>query len=328
MILAIETSCDETCAAVCTVDGRLLSSVVASQIADHAAFGGVVPEIASRRHLELLGPAVATALAEAGVRDDQLTRVAVTVGPGLIGALLVGVSYAKGYAFARGLPLVAVDHLQGHVASLQLADEPPVGAHLVLLASGGHTLLIDVDDEGRLTTIARSLDDAAGEAFDKGARLLGLGYPGGPALAALAGRADPTARAFTTPLQGREDLAFSFSGLKTALALAVQRLADGDSTARSELAAAYQEAIVDHLLERAALGLVSTDRTTLGLVGGVAANARLRERLGEVQATVAMAPLTVCGDNAAMIAIASRSLLPLSPPRMAALDAHARSPLG
>jgi N6-L-threonylcarbamoyladenine synthase len=328
MILAIETSCDETCAAVCTEDGRLLSSVVASQVADHAAFGGVVPEIASRRHLELLGPTVATALTEAGISDDQLTRVAVTSGPGLIGALLVGVSYAKGYAYARRLPLVAVDHLHGHVASLQLSDTPPDGAHLVLLASGGHTLLIDVDDTGSLTTIARSMDDAAGEAFDKGARLLGLGYPGGPALGGLAGASDPQARAFTTPLKGRDDLAFSFSGLKTALSLAVQRLDSNDHAARSELAAAYQEAIVEHLLDRAGLGLASTGRTTLGLVGGVAANVRLREQLGTLPATVTMAPLSVCGDNAAMIAMASRSLPPLSVAEMESLDAHARSPLG
>ena len=328
MILAIETSCDETCAAVCSEDGRLLSSVVASQVTDHAAFGGVVPEIASRRHLELLGPTVATALNEAGISEDQLTRVAVTSGPGLIGALLVGVSYAKGYAYARRLPLVAVDHLHGHVASLQLSDAPPVGAHLVLLASGGHTLLIDVDEAGGLTTIARSMDDAAGEAFDKGARLLGLGYPGGPALGGLAGAADPQTRAFTTPLKGRDDLAFSFSGLKTGLSLAVQRLDADDHDGRSELAAAYQEAIVDHLLDRARLGLTATGRTTLGLVGGVAANVRLRERLATLPATVTMAPLSACGDNAAMIAMASRALPPLSVAEMESLDAHARSPLG
>lgn len=328
MILAIETSCDETCAAVCTTAGQMLSSIVASQVADHAAFGGVVPEIASRRHLELLGPTVATALSEAGIREEQVTRVAVTTGPGLIGALLVGVSFAKGFAYARGLPLIAVDHLHGHVASLQLADNPPRGAHLVLLASGGHTLLIDVAEDGNLTTIARSMDDAAGEAFDKGARLLGLGYPGGPALGGLAGHADPRTRAFTTPLHGRDDLAFSFSGLKTALALAVQRVAADDATARSELAASYQEAIVEHLIQRASLGLASTGRTTLGLVGGVAANARLRERLAEVPATVTMAPLSVCGDNAAMIAAAACSLSPLSVTDMSSLDAHARSPLG
>lgn len=324
MILAIETSCDETCAAVAEPEGTLRSSVVASQAAEHVAFGGVVPEIASRRHLELIGPTVAAALGEAGCTSADITRVAVSVGPGLIGALLVGVSYAKGFAYRLDVPLVAVDHLHGHVASLRLADRPPEGAHLVLLASGGHTLLIDVDDDGTLTTIARSMDDAAGEAFDKGARLLGLGYPGGPELAALAVGGSFGAHTFTTPLAGRDDLAFSFSGLKTALAMAVS----ADVAPPADLAAAYQEAIVDHLLDRARLGLRATGRTTLGLVGGVAANARLRERLDEVPADVIAAPLAWCGDNAAMIAAAAVDAQPLSPAELLALDAHARSPLG
>ncbi len=324
MILAIETSCDETCAAVMDLDGALRSSIVASQAAEHVAFGGVVPEIASRRHLELLDPAVQAALAEAGCTAADVTRVAVSTGPGLIGALLVGVSYAKGFAYAQGIPLHAVDHLHGHVASLRLADRPPTGAHLVLLASGGHTLLIDVGEDGRLTTIARSMDDAAGEAFDKGARLLGLGYPGGPALADLAAHGALGAHAFTTPLAGRADLAFSFSGLKTALATAV---AAGES-APPDLAAAYQEAIVDHLVDRARLGLEATGRTTLGLVGGVAANERLRERLAALPAEVVLAPLAWCGDNAAMIAAASLDTSALSSTSALALDAHARSPLG
>ena len=318
MILAIETSCDETCAAVMDDDGRLLSSVVASQSAEHVAFGGVVPEIASRRHLELVDPTVRAALAEAGIGFGDVTRVAVTAGPGLIGALLVGVGYAKGLAAALGVPLIPVDHLAGHVASLQLADHPPVGAHLVLLASGGHTLLLDVDNG--VTTLARSLDDAAGEAFDKGARLLGLGYPGGPALAALAADGDPDARPFTTPLAGRDDLAFSFSGLKTALATAVGTAEPAD------LAAAYQEAIVRHLADRARLGLAATGRTTLGLVGGVAANERLRAALADLPAELVLAPLAYCGDNAAMIAAAARTAS--APDDWLALDAYARSPLG
>lgn len=324
MILAIETSCDETCAAVAEEDGTLRASVVASQAADHVAYGGVVPEIASRRHLELIQPTVDAALAEADVDAGAITRVAVSAGPGLIGALLVGVSFAKGFAYSRGIPLVAVDHLHGHVASLQLAERPPRGEHIVLLASGGHTLLIDVGAEGTLSTIARSLDDAAGEAFDKGARLLGLGYPGGPALAELARAGDPHRHPFTTPLTGRTDLAFSFSGLKTALAMAV---ADGTHST-PDLAAAYQEAIVEHLLDRARLGLAATGRTTLGLVGGVAANARLRERLAELPVEVVLAPLAWCGDNAAMIAAAAVQLAPLAPEELRALDAHARSPLG
>ena len=324
MILAFETSCDETCAAVMTPSGELLASIVASHAADHAAYGGVVPEIASRRHLELLPPTVAAALAEAGCSSADVTLVAVSAGPGLIGALLVGVSYAKGFAYANDVPLVAVDHLHGHVASLALADAPPVGAHLVLLASGGHTLLIDVDEHGTLKTLARSLDDAAGEAFDKGARLLGLGYPGGPLLAALAADGDPLRHPFTTPLRGRSDLAFSFSGLKTGLAMAVA----AQAAPTADLAAAYQEAIVEHLLDRARLGLATSGRTTLGLVGGVAANTRLRERLTELPATVVAAPLAWCGDNAAMIAAAARQLDPLGAEARLALDAHARSPLG
>lgn len=324
MILAIETSCDETCAAVADLDGTLRSSIVASQAAEHIAFGGVVPEIASRRHLELIDPTVRAALTEAGCGAADITRVAVSAGPGLIGALLVGVSYAKGFAYRCGVPLVAVDHLHGHVASLRLAETPPAGAHLVLLASGGHTLLIDVAEDGRLTTIARSMDDAAGEAFDKGARVLGLGYPGGPELAALSVQGDPAACPFTTPLTGRTDLAFSFSGLKTALSMAV---AAGDQEP-ADLAAAYQEAIVDHLLERARLGLAVTGRTTLGLVGGVAANERLRSRLAELPATVVAAPLAWCGDNAAMIAAAAVNMPSLTPVELLGLDAHARSPLG
>jgi N6-L-threonylcarbamoyladenine synthase len=324
MILAIETSCDETCAAVADSDGTLRSSIVASQAAEHVAFGGVVPEIASRRHLELIDPTVRAALTEAGCATADITRVAVSAGPGLIGALLVGVSYAKGFAYRCGVPLVAVDHLHGHVASLRLAEEPPTGAYLVLLASGGHTLLIDVAEDGTLTTIARSMDDAAGEAFDKGARVLGLGYPGGPELSALAEQGNPEACPFTTPLTGRADLAFSFSGLKTALSMAVTA---GDHTP-ADLAAAYQEAIVAHLLDRARRGLAATGRTTLGLVGGVAANERLRARLPELPATVVAAPLAWCGDNAAMIAAAAANLTSLTPAELLGLDAHARSPLG
>ena len=324
MILALETSCDETCAAVMDDGGALRSSVVASQSAEHVRFGGVVPEIASRRHLELVEPAVAAALDEAGIGLADVTRIAVTAGPGLIGALLVGVGYAKGLAWSLGVPLVAVDHLRGHVASLQLAERPPQGGHLALLASGGHTLLLDVGADGSVATIARSLDDAAGEAFDKGARLLGLGYPGGPALAALAEDGDATAAPLAIPLRGRDDLAFSFSGLKTALALAVRR---GDA-APADLAASYQEAIVQHLVERARLGLAATGRTTLGVVGGVAANARLRSALAEAADDVVLAPLELCGDNAAMVAAASLRAQPLDAEELRALDAYARSPLG
>ncbi len=325
MILALETSCDETGAAVMSPGGVLRSSVVASQVADHVAFGGVVPEIASRRHLDLVGPTVDAALADAGVGLSDITRVAVTARPGLIGALLVGVSFAKGLAFGLGVPLVAVDHLAGHAASLAFADDPPVGAHLVLVASGGHTLLLDADGAGGLRTIARSMDDAAGEAFDKGARLLGLGYPGGPALAALATTGDASRHPLPTPLAGRDDLAFSFSGLKTALAHA---LAGPSAPAPADLAAAYEDAIVRHLRERVELGLAVTGHTVVGIAGGVAANQRLRAALADVAARVVLAPLAFCGDNAAMIARASLTANPLTGTALETLDAEARSPLG
>jgi N6-L-threonylcarbamoyladenine synthase len=324
MILALETSCDETCAAVVDPDGTLVSSVIASQAADHVAFGGVVPEIASRRHLELVEATVEAALAEAGCDLRDVTAVAVTVGPGLIGALLVGLGFAKGLAVALDVPLLPVDHLAGHVASLALAEDPPRGSHLVLLASGGHTLLLDVDEDGGITTIARSLDDAAGEAFDKGARLLGLPYPGGPFLSRLAEEGDPGRFPFAVPLAGRDDLAFSFSGLKTALRLAVER---GDAS-RADLAAAYEEAIVAHLLERAALGLAATGRSQLGLVGGVAANRRLRAGLAAMPCRTVAAPPAWCGDNAAMIGLAALRVAPLRDGALRAADARARSQLG
>ena len=228
MILGLETSCDETCAALVDEDGTVLANVVASQSSFHERYGGVVPEIASRRHLELVGPVVRTALADGGLELREVDRIAVTAGPGLVGALLVGVSAAKAYAYASGRPLVPVDHLHGHVASLFLAPdavEPPL---MVLLASGGHTLLLRVEAHDRFTVLGRSLDDAAGEALDKGARLLGLGYPGGPAIERLARDGDPDRIALPTPMAGRAGLDLSFSGLKTALLHRVQA-ARGDA---------------------------------------------------------------------------------------------------
>ena len=231
MILGIETSCDETAAAVVTDDGRVLSSVVSSQAALHARFGGVVPEVASRRHLELVSPVVRAALDDADVQLDGIERVAVTQGPGLVGALLVGISAAKGLAWGRRLPLVPVDHLEGHVASLYLepdALEPPFTC---LLASGGHTLLLACRERGRSERLGTTLDDAAGEAFDKGARLLGLGYPGGAAIDRIATEGD--ASAFDFPVARVSGLDFSFSGLKTALLYAVRELDASELDART-----------------------------------------------------------------------------------------------
>ncbi len=250
MILALETSCDETAAAVVSGDGRILSSIVSSQAELHARFGGVVPEIASRRHLELVGPVVRTALDAADVRLDDVDRVAVTQGPGLVGALLVGISAAKALAWAKGVPLVPVDHLEGHVASLYLEPDPLEPPFTCLLASGGHTLLLAVREHGRSERLGTTLDDAAGEAFDKGARLLGLGYPGGAALDRLAREGDPDA--FEFPVARVPDLDFSFSGLKTALLYATRDLGPEETERRkSDLAASYQRAIVRALVSGA-----------------------------------------------------------------------------
>ena len=318
MILGIETSCDETAASVVTDDGRVLSSVVSSQADLHARFGGVVPEIASRRHLELVTPVVRDALGSASVPLDEIERVAVTQGPGLIGALLVGISAAKALAWGRGLPLVPVDHLDAHVASLYLEPslvEPPFTC---LLASGGHTLLLAVRERGRSERLGSTLDDAAGEAFDKGARLLGLGYPGGAAIDRLAQQGDATA--FDFPVARVPGLDFSFSGLKTALLYAVRGLGDEEVAARkADLAASYQRAIVRALVERLHRAADSTGFERVAVVGGVAANSELRAALPDA----AFAPLELCTDNAAMVASCARYVEPLPYPRYRDLDAYA-----
>jgi N6-L-threonylcarbamoyladenine synthase len=324
-ILAIETSCDETAAAVVDAAGVLRSSVVASQAALHARYGGVVPEVASRRHLELALPVVEAALHEAGCTLDDLDAVAVTEGPGLIGALLVGLATAKAIAFARRLPLIPVDHLHGHIASLYLEPDPLAPPFLCLLASGGHTILAEVNDRSGYRPIGRTLDDAAGEAFDKGARLLGLGYPGGAELERLAAGGDPEAVGFPVAMAGRDGFDFSFSGLKTALRLAAgPRPAEAD---RADLAASYQRAIVRSLVVRTAAALEATGHNTLALVGGVAANGALREALGERCAALGVryraAPLALCSDNAAMIASAARFTPAVPYPEYLGRDAYA-----
>jgi N6-L-threonylcarbamoyladenine synthase len=318
VILGIETSCDETAAAVVTDDGRVLSSVVSSQAALHARFGGVVPEVASRRHLELVSPVVRASLDDAGRSLDVIERVAVTQGPGLVGALLVGVSAAKGLAWARGLPLVPVDHLEGHVASLYLepdAVEPPFTC---LLASGGHTILLAVREKGRSERLGTTLDDAAGEAFDKGARLLGLGYPGGAAIDRIAREGDPGA--FDFPVARVPGLDFSFSGLKTALLYAVRDHEPAELEARrADLAASYQRAIVRALVQRLRAAAEATGLERIAVVGGVAANSELRASLPDA----AFAPLELCTDNAAMIASCARFVEALPYPRYRGLDAYA-----
>jgi N6-L-threonylcarbamoyladenine synthase len=314
LILGIETSCDETAAALVSANGEIRANVVASQADLHARYGGVVPEVASRRHLELVAPVVREALWRAGATLDDVDRLAVTQGPGLIGALLVGIAAAKAIAWSRRLPLVPVDHLNGHIASLYLepgAIEPPF---LCLLASGGHTMLIDVASHTEQQVLGTTLDDAAGEAFDKGARLLGLGYPGGRELDRLARDGDPEAYDF--PVARVPGLDFSFSGLKTALLYATRDLEPAElDRRRADLAASYQRAIV-----RALVGRVRDAKASrIAVVGGVAANSELREALADA----ALAPLELTTDNAAMIASAARFTDPVPYPSYLGLDAYA-----
>jgi N6-L-threonylcarbamoyladenine synthase len=310
LILALETSCDDTCAAV--LDGpRALSNVISSQAAVHERYGGVVPEVASRHHLELVNPVVAAALAEAGCELDDIDAIAVTTRPGLIGALLVGLSSAKALAAARRLPMIAVDHLQGHVAAAFLEPDPLEPPFLALVASGGHTLLAAVHDHEGHEVIGQTLDDAAGEALDKAARLLGLGYPGGPAIEREAREGDPEAFAFPVAMSRGPGLDFSFSGLKTALVYVVRDLEPGEVEARrADLAASFQAAVVSQLVAKARRALRDGDWRALALGGGVAANGPLREALaGLCEAhgvRLKLLPRELCTDNAAMIGSAAR----------------------
>jgi N6-L-threonylcarbamoyladenine synthase len=322
VILALETSCDDTCAAVVSEDGRIASNVIASQGLLHARYGGVVPEIASRHHLELVDAVTADALERAGARLDDIDTVAVTRGPGLIGALLVGVSSAKALAATRRLPLVPVDHLHGHVVASTLGPSPVQTPYLSLVASGGHTFLARVDDPSGYSVLGQTLDDAAGEAFDKGARLLGLGYPGGPAIDRLAREGDP--EGFDFPRSAPGELDFSFSGLKTSLLYVIRDLGAGAEARAADLAASYQRAIVDALVERTRAALEREQLERLSIGGGVAANSELRTAVERLEVEVWVPPLELCTDNAAMIAAAARFLEPVEYPHYLSLDAAAR----
>jgi N6-L-threonylcarbamoyladenine synthase len=325
VILALETSCDDTCAAVVTRDGDVLANVVSSQ-GVHDRFGGVVPEIASRHHLELVNAVVDDALATARTTLDDIDLVALTQGPGLVGALLVGVATGKALAAARRLPVAPVDHLQGHVAANFLhvgGDDPFEPPFLCLIASGGHTLLVRVDDHAGYTTLGRTLDDAAGEAFDKGARLLGLGYPGGPALSRLAAQGDPGAFDFPTAARVA-GLDFSFAGLKTALLYKVRDLGEEATRERAaDLAAAYEHAIVEALMARVRRAIEQTGLDRVAIGGGVAANRLLRARVAELGVAVHVPPPELCTDNAAMIGSAARWVPPMAFPAYLGLDAYA-----
>ncbi|MDP4673067.1 MAG: tRNA (adenosine(37)-N6)-threonylcarbamoyltransferase complex transferase subunit TsaD [Solirubrobacteraceae bacterium] len=320
-ILAIETSCDDSCAAVLAGDGSILSNVISSQ-SIHDRYGGVVPEIAARHHLELLTPAIDSALAQADLTLGQIDRVAVTQGPGLIGALLVGVGQAKAIAAARSLPLVAVDHLQGHIAANFISPQPFEPPFICLIASGGHTLLARVEDHSSFVTLGETLDDAAGEAFDKGARMLDLPFPGGPALEALAATGDAEAFDFPTA-RNVKGCDFSFAGVKTALLYAIRDLGEKEvELRRADLAASYQQAIVEALTDRLSRALEADGGDRVAIGGGVAANGPLREQVEALGVNSHIPARDLCTDNAAMIASAARFLPDCSHQAALALDAY------
>ncbi len=312
LVLGIESSCDETAAALVADGRRVLSSVVASQVEVHHRYGGVVPELASRRHLETIEPVVDRALSEAGLGVGDVRGIAATRGPGLVGSLLVGFSFAKAMAFALDTPFVGVNHLHAHVQALFLEDDAPDYPFVVLLVSGGHTGLYRADSPTRMELLGQTRDDAAGEAFDKVAKMLGLGYPGGAVIDRLARAGDPRRIRFTRPLIDRAGFDFSFSGIKTAVGRCIRE----DEAFRDRLpdiAAGFQEAVVDVLVFKLLLAARATGCTRVALAGGVAANSRLRER---VCAEAARAGLqshlpspALCGDNAAMVAAAGFHLL-------------------
>jgi len=315
-ILALESSCDESAVAVYDDEAGLLSHEIYSQIDLHRVYGGVVPELASRDHVRRLLPLLKTALADAKTTPEQIDGIAYTAGPGLIGALLTGAALGRSLAYAWKVPAIAVHHLEGHLLAPLLEDEPPPFPHVALLVSGGHTMLIDVAAPGSYAVLGETRDDAAGEAFDKSAKLLGLPYPGGPELAKLAtnGRADRFD--FPRPMLDRPGLEFSFSGLKTAVSLAVKECAKAgaiDDATRADIAAGVQQAIVDTLVAKTLRAIEQTGYETLVVAGGVGANRHLRERLTEgarrAGTRVYYPRIEFCTDNAAMIAVAGMARL-------------------
>jgi tRNA N6-adenosine threonylcarbamoyltransferase len=314
LTLGIETSCDETAVAVIQDGWTVRSSLISSQVDLHGRFGGVVPEVAARVHVEALTPLTDQALAEAGVGFADLDGVAVTVGPGLVGALLVGMAAGKAIALATGAPLIGVNHLEGHIYANFLEHGPPEPPYVCLIVSGGHTMLVHMPEEHRFEVLGQTVDDAAGEAFDKVARLLGMGFPGGPLLDALAREGDPEAIRFPRPMMESGNLDFSMSGLKTAVLRHVKaERAAGRAIDPADLAASFQEAIVDVQVTKTLRAAEQLDVGTILLGGGVVANSRLRERIAEAASAAgrkALCPsLPLCTDNAAMIACAGSARL-------------------
>jgi N6-L-threonylcarbamoyladenine synthase len=349
IVLGIESSCDEMAAAVVRGGFEILSSTVHGQFEVHAPYGGVVPELASRDHVRAVSGVVEAALAQAGLTAGDLDGVAVTAGPGLIGSLLVGLSFAKAFAYAQGLPFVGVHHLVGHLIAAELATQPPAKApseaaaavepleppYIGLVVSGGHTALYRVGETGAPVPLGETRDDAAGEAFDKVAKLLGLGFPGGPAISKLAEQGDPSAVELPRPMRGRAGLDFSYSGLKTAVALTIERqggLAALSPASRADLAAAFESVVVASLVERTLAAARQEGILRIAVVGGVAANGRLRR---EMQAAAArdgrraiFPPMSLCTDNAVMIAAAGTRLLMRGVRDDLRLEAFSRVPIG
>ena len=306
IILGIETSCDETAAAVVVDGNQLLSSVILSQIDVHHPYGGVVPELASRKHIEGIVPVVNQALQDAGMPLKDLDAIAVTQGPGLVGALLVGFSYAKAHAYALDIPWVGIDHLEAHVNTVFLTKNPPPFPYVALLASGGHTAIYYVGDHTRMRLMGQTRDDAAGEAYDKVAKMLGLGYPGGKIIDALAKKGDPNRVVFTRPYLNKSDFDFSFSGIKTAVNRHIQMHPDTYETQIPDIVSGFQEAVVEVLSYKIIRAAFEKKCKHIALVGGVAANSRLRDKVtqeaGKQQLKTHIPSLELCGDNAAMIA--------------------------
>jgi N6-L-threonylcarbamoyladenine synthase len=327
MILALETSCDDTCAAVVEPDGRrALSNVVHTQT-EHARYGGVVPEVASRAHLERIDGVVQKSLSDAQISLDEVSSVAVTVRPGLIGALLVGVAAAKGLAYARALPLVPVNHLEGHVAAAYLTDPELQPPFVALIASGGHTALYFVHRDRRMRLLGETLDDAAGEALDKGARMLGLGFPGGPAISEAARDGDRDSYDFPVGLKSKDNLDFSFSGLKTSLLYKLKPI-DGEQLCEElpHLAASYEAAVVEALSRKLLRAVDLHDSPAVVVAGGVAANTLLRrtveERCAKIGTRLVVPPPELCTDNAAMIGAAAASARAVPYPEYLSLSAR------
>jgi len=326
-VLGIETSCDETGVALYDGDHGLLAHALHTQVALHAEYGGVVPELASRDHVQKTLPLVKHVLAEAGLAKTDIDGVAYTAGPGLLGALLVGSAIGRSLAWAWGVPAVGVHHMEGHLLAPMLEANPPAFPFLALLVSGGHTQLVRVDGIGRYELLGESLDDAAGEAFDKTAKLLGLGYPGGPALARLATEGDPERFTFPRPMVDRPGLDFSFSGLKT---FALNTF-HAHPEATADIARAFEDAVVDTLAIKCKRALQQTGLKRLVIAGGVSANSRLREKLGEMagklSGEVFYARPEFCTDNGAMIAYAGHQRLVHGQHEGPAIQARARWPM-